>query len=114
MPRTARSILPGYCYHVINRSNNRARIFHDDADYAAFMAFLAEAQQRFSASLLAACLMPNHVHLVLQPNESDAITRWMHWLLTSHVGRHHRRYSTGGRLWQGRFKALAIQCETPL
>jgi putative transposase len=99
---------------VINRANNRSRIFHDDADYSAFLGFLAEAQHRFSASLLAACLMPNHVHLVLKPEQNSEITRWMHWLLTSHVGRHHRRYGTTGRLWQGRFKASPIQCNSHL
>src|SRR5881394_2305767 len=72
MPRTARSIIAGHCYHVINRANLRARIFHDDADYAVFLGFMAEAQRRFSASLLAACLMPNHVQLVLQRNWSSA------------------------------------------
>lgn len=114
MPRTARSIVPGLCYHVINRANNKARIFHDNADYAAFTGFMAEAQRRFGASLLAACLMPNHVHFVLQPNAPMDITRWMHWVFTSHVGHHHRRYGTLGRLWQGRFKASAIQCDTHL
>jgi putative transposase len=33
----------------------------------------------------------------------------MHWLFCSHVGRHRKRYTTTGRLWQGRFKAFAIQ-----
>lgn len=109
MPRTRRAIVSGYCYHVLNRANNKARIFHDDADFAAFTSFIAEGQMRCPLSLLAACLMPNHIHLVLQPHDDAAITRWMHWLFTSHVGRHHRRYGTIGRLWQGRFKASAIQ-----
>jgi putative transposase len=99
---------------VINRGNNKARIFRDNADYAAFTGYMAEAQRRFSASLLAACLMPNHVHLVLQPAFASDITRWMHWVFTSHVGHHHRRHGTTGRIWQGRFKASAIQCETHL
>ena len=36
MPRTARAAIGGICYHVINRGNGRARVFHDDADYEAF------------------------------------------------------------------------------
>ena len=53
--------------------------------------------------------MPNHIHLVLMPLEMDDLAVWMHWLCTTHAGRHRRRYSTTGRLWQGRFKASVIQ-----
>jgi len=109
MPRRSRAIVAGYCYHVINRGNNKARIFHDYSDYAAFTGFMAAAQQRFPLAMLAACLMPNHVHFVLRPGRDDEVTKWMHWLFTSHASRHHRKYGTVGRLWQGRFKASVIQ-----
>ena len=59
--------------------------------------------------LAAWCLMPNHFHFVLWPREDGDIGRWMHWLLTSHVRRHHKRYGTDGRIWQGRFKAFPIE-----
>jgi len=32
MPRTARASQGGYCYHVINRGNGRAVVFHKDGD----------------------------------------------------------------------------------
>jgi putative transposase len=53
--------------------------------------------------------MPNHFHLVLWPPESANLSRWMQWLMTSHVRRHHRRYGTGGHIWQGRYKSFAVQ-----
>ena len=43
MPRTARTILGGYVYHVLNRANGRLRLFRKDADYVAFEQVLAEA-----------------------------------------------------------------------
>jgi len=43
MPRTARAAVGGLCYHVLNRSNARARVFHDPADYRAFIELLALA-----------------------------------------------------------------------
>ena len=55
--------------------------------------------------------MPNHVHLVVQPRSATDIARWMHWVFTTHVRWHHAKYSTTGRLWQGRFKAFAIQSD---
>jgi len=109
MPRTARGIVGGYCYHVLNRSNGRKRIFHDNNDYESFVALIAEAQEHISVDVFAACLMPNHVHLVLRPRAGGDLAKWAHWVFTSHVRRHHRKYSTDGRIWQGRFKASVIQ-----
>jgi len=111
MPRTARAIVADHCYHVINRSNKKARIFHEPADYAQFQSLLIRAQERLELPILAACLMPNHVHLVVQPRGASDIARWMHWVFTTHVRWHHAKYSTTGRLWQGRFKAFAIQSD---
>lgn len=109
MPRTARSIVRNHCYHLINRGNGQARIFHNRLDYSAFVELIAEAQERLPLPLLAACLMPNHIHLVVQPKADDDLARWTHWLFTTHVRRHHNKYGTNGRLWQGRFKAFVIQ-----
>jgi putative transposase len=84
-------------------------VFHEQVDYAAFLSLVAAAQSRLAVPLLAACLMPNHLHLVVMPAEDDAVSRWTHWLFTTHAARHHRKYRANGRIWQGRFKAFAIQ-----
>ena len=109
MPRIARSMVGGYCYHVINRGNRQAELFHERADYAAFLSLITETQQRVALPILAACLMPNHVHLVVRPEGDDDLSTWAQRLFTTHVRRHHRKYQSAGHLWQGRFKAFPIQ-----
>ncbi len=109
MPRTARASRGGYCYHLLNRGNARAEVFHKREDYAAFLALLAAAQQRVPMRLLGYCLMPNHFHLVVWPGEDDQLGRWMHWLMTAHVRRYLKHYRSSGHVWQGRFKAFPIQ-----
>ena len=101
--------MAGICYHVINRGNNRVRVFSAPTDYRSFLGLVEKAQGRVPLRLVAACLMPNHFHFVLIPGESGDLGRWMHWLLTAHVHRHHQGMGTSGRLWQGRFKAFPIQ-----
>lgn len=96
-------------YHVLNRGNGRAEVFHKQDDYAAFLKLLQEASERLPMRLLAYCLMPNHFHLVVWPRRDGDLSRWMQWLLTSHVRRHHRHYQTSGHVWQGRYKAFPIQ-----
>jgi len=109
MPRTARAAVAGVCYHVINRGNAHATVFHSGADYERFIHLLRRATGRAPVSIFAYCLMPNHFHLVLRPEADSALATYMHWLSTSHVRAHHRRYGTDGRVWQGRFNAFPVQ-----
>src|SRR3954452_25547111 len=111
MPRTSRASLGGWCYHVLNRGNARAEVFHKDADYAAFVKLLIQASERLPMRLLSYCLMPNHFHLLLWPHHDGDLSRWMQWLLTAHVRRYHRHYGGSGHVWQGRFKASPIQAD---
>ena len=87
MPRTARASQGNWCYHVLNRGNGRAEVFHKPEDYEAFVALFQPACERVRMRLLAYCLMPNHFHLVLWPYDDGDLGRWMQWLMTSHVRR---------------------------
>jgi REP-associated tyrosine transposase len=109
MPRTARAIVADYCYHVINRGNQRATVFHEPGDFDQFLALIARAQERLLLPILAGCLMPNHIHLVVRPANAEDLGRWMQWVFTTHVRWYHAKYGTTGRVWQGRFKAFVAQ-----
>jgi putative transposase len=101
--------LGGYTFHVLNRGNARATVFHKPDDYEAFIEMMAEASVRTPMRILAYCLMPNHFHLAVWPRDDGDLSRWMHWLMTTHVRRYLRHYRFSGHVWQGRFKAFPIQ-----
>lgn len=109
MPRPHRTTGGGICYHVLSRGNDRRAVFRKEGDYAAFLRLMGEANERLSMGVLAYCLMPNHFHLVLRPEADGDLSRWMQWLMTSHVRRYHRHYRGSGHVWQGRFKSFPIQ-----
>ena len=109
MPRTARAAVGGSCYHVINRGNRRAEVFHDVDDYAAFEQLLHEACAYVDMRVLAWCLMPNHFHLALWPKDKDNLADWVHWLLTTHSRRDNLWHRLTGHVWQGRFRAFPIR-----
>jgi putative transposase len=111
MPRPLRAIVANCCYHVLNRANRRAEVFHEAADYAAFIALMIKAQEHEELPILAACLMPNHFHLVVRPAHAASISRWLHWLCTTHVRHYHAKYGTCGRVWQGPYKACLVQTD---
>ena len=112
MPRTARAVVPGGIYHVLNRGNGRQDLFHKPADFEAFLRVLAEGLDQYPLDLLAYCLMTNHWHLVLRVRaQPAALGRLMGWVGVTHVRRHHEHYHTrgGGHLYQGRFKSFPVQ-----
>jgi putative transposase len=114
MPRTARTDVAGLCYHVCSRGNARPTVFHGTDDYRRFLAILRNAAARTPIDLLAYCLMPNHIHLVVRTGQNGDLGRFMHRLLTAHVRNHAIRHATVGRIWQGRFKAFPIQADSHL
>ena len=58
MPRPLRPIEDRLVYHVINRGNNRAPVFHDDGDYEAFLKAIGDLKPRRPFELHGYCLMP--------------------------------------------------------
>lgn len=80
MPRTARAAVGGYCYHVINRGNEGAQVFHGEDDYHAFVRLVRQACARVPMRVIGYGLMPNHFHCLLwPPGDND---------MAGHPGRH--------------------------
>lgn len=111
MPRIPRGQVAGHAYHVLNRGNGGATVFHKDGGYTAFLHLLASAKSKFPVKVLGFCLMPNPFHLVVQPATDASLSSFMQWWMTSHVRRYHKHYQSHGHVWQGRFKSFPIQAD---
>ena len=116
MPRTARFAPGGVILHVLNRANAGVRIFEDHRDYEAFEQVMAETLEHIPVRVLTYCLMPNHWHMVLWPNEDGQMGTFMQRLTVTHVRRWHaHRHSAGtGHLYQGTYKSFPIQNDAHL
>lgn len=108
MPRPLRPVAEGLIYHVINRGNNRQAVFRKAADFQAFLAALSDLKERKPFDLFGYCLLNNHFHLLIRPQETS-ISRIVQSLLVSHTQRYHKHHRSGGHVWQGRFKSPVIQ-----
>ncbi|MBN2314902.1 MAG: transposase [Sedimentisphaerales bacterium] len=85
MAGLARVVVPGVPHHVTQRGNRRLATLLSEADYAAYLAMMAEWCERCGVGVWAYCLMPNHVHLIVVPESEDGLRRG--------IGEAHRRYS---------------------
>ncbi len=114
MPRVERALADNCTYHVLNRGNAKQTVFNNMSDYRAFHRLMEKAKGRYAVRVFAYCLMPNHFHLVVQPECGEELSKFMQWLMTSHVRRHHQRRGTSGHVWQGRYKSFPIEHDSHL
>lgn len=88
MARIARIVAPGCPHHVTARGNRREPIFFEDGDQEIYLDILAEQMARSKVEVWSYCLMPNHVHLILTPQDDvgmgravgAAHKRWAHFI----------------------------------
>lgn len=110
MPRRRRERKAGLIFHVCNRAAKRAVLFKDAGDYAAFERLLKEGVERVAVAFFAYCIMPTHWHFLLTPQTDGAMSRFMHWLETTHARRWQDAHGHPGlgAVYQGRFNGIPV------
>jgi len=93
---------------VINRGNDRADVFFDDADRRYYLTLLSSVVVGFRLKVYAYTLMSNHIHLFLRtllPNISEVMYRvnidYSHYF--------NKRHRKTGHLFESRFKSKLVQ-----
>ena len=105
MARRPRVFAAGLLYHVIVRGNQRRKTFRHDDDYQAYLDRLEKYRTQCQVRIYAYCLMPNHVHLLVETG-STPLAKFMQGLQQSYTQYFNRRYRKVGHLFQGRYKAI--------
>ena len=115
MPRMGRVVLPNYPHHVVQRGHNKQVVFAEDGDYRYYLGTLEEFKALYDVKVYGFCLMTNHVHLILQPGDSEA---GMGQLMKRLAGRQtrfvNRQELRTGTLWESRYKSSPMDTDTYL
>jgi putative transposase len=94
---------PTLVSHITQRAAGKDPLFIEDGDYLFMLGLLKEIAGKYSLRIFAFCLMQNHVHLLLSPNEEnlydamrDLFARYARWF--------NRRYERKGHLFGGPYR----------
>jgi len=116
MPRQARKTSGTGIYHVMLRGINRQDIFEDDEDYMRFLQSLHQLVECYDerayripslCHFYAYCLMPNHVHLLIQ-EKTAAIGEIVKRITISYAYHFNKKYQRKGHLFQDRFRSEPV------
>jgi putative transposase len=112
MPRIGRVVAPNMPHHVVQRGHNRNAVFVDDGDYSYYLDTLGKWARQLQVKVYAWCLMPNHVHLLLDPRDDiKSIGLLMKRLAGRQTRFVNKQESRTGSLWDGRYKMSIVDCD---
>ena len=113
-------------YHIYSRGVNKQVIFHEEADYLFYLSlFKRYLSTRPAVSkrhgtyphyandieILAYCLMPNHIHILVYQHDERAITSLLRSIMTAYSRFYNTKYSHSGPVFQSRYLASLIDQE---
>jgi putative transposase len=114
MARLPRLAVAGGLHHIGLRAHDRARVFSDDVDRAAFATHLREAALQHAVAVHAYTMLDSEVQLLATPARAEALGRLMQSLGRRYTSAFNRRHERRGALWDGRYRCNVLEPEAAL
>lgn len=109
MPRVPRIYIENAICYITSRGDHDEVIFKEEGDYNMYLELLKKARDQYKFRLYAYCLLPNHAHLLVEPEDESAISQTMHSLNSNYTKYFNGKYSRSGHLFQERYKMVLIE-----
>ncbi len=143
MPIRRPPLVNGEIYHIVIRAVEGSKLFRDRKDYLRMIhnlfvfndespaassyrntinksrtvldSFPEEKKPRkLLVEILAFCLMPNHVHLLVRQLQDNGVSNFMRKIGAGYGGYYNKKYKRSGHLFQGRYKIVHIKSDKQL
>ncbi|MBI4698692.1 MAG: transposase [Nitrospirae bacterium] len=111
MPRIARAISINYPHHILQRGNNNNVVFLEEKDRWVYLYLIKKYSEKWGCQILAYCLMPNHVHLLLKPLHEYSLSKTMQGATLCYSQYANKKYNRSGRLWESRYYSCIVDKE---
>jgi putative transposase len=103
MARIARVVVPGIPHHVTQRGNDQQAVFRQPRDRDVYVTLLRKKAEDTGLRVVGYCLMVNHIHLVVIPEDESSIAEAIGRAHFSYTQWFNAHYERSGHLWQNRF-----------
>jgi len=109
MPRANRYQIPGQVWHITQRCHRREFLLKFARDRKRWLWWLFEAKKRFGLTVLDYVVTSNHIHLLVQDDENDAISKSLQLIAGRTAQEFNQRKGRKGAYWEDRYHATAIE-----
>lgn len=108
MPRMARVVAVGLPHHITQRGNYGQNVFLTADDKKQYLGWIRKYGIKYGLSILAYCLMQNHVHFIAIPAEGDSLAKTFNTAHMRYSQYFNKKLEQRGHLWQGRFYSCVL------
>ncbi len=108
MPRQSRDLKSGFCYHITTRCNNRDFRLTRFECKQVLLGAIKRCRDKFGFKLYALCIMSNHVHYLLEPQQPEDLPLIMHWLNWYTAMCFNRLLNRTGHFWEKRYHSTGF------
>ena len=108
MSRIARVVAVGLPHHITQRGNYQQDVFLNGGNRKQYLTWISEYSVKYGVTVLAYCLMPNHVHFIAVPNKSDSLAKTFNTAHMRYSQYFNKKLKQRGHLWQGRFYSCVL------
>ncbi len=109
MPRASRHHIPGQIWHITHRCHQGEFLFRFSRDRKRWLWWLFEAKKRFGLSILNYMVTSNHIHLLVEDDDSNAISKSIQLIASRTAQEFNQRKGRKGAYWTDRYHATAIE-----
>lgn len=109
MPRANRHHIPGQVWHITHRCHQREFLFKFAKDRKRWLQWLFEAKKRYGLTILNYMVTSNHIHLLVEDDASDAISKSLQLVAGRTALEFNQRKGRKGAYWEDRYHATAIE-----
>lgn len=95
-------------YHIYNRGANQESIFKSDRNNIFLLNRMKEYSKKYSITVIAYCLMPNHYHFLLRQDSELPISDFMQAVFNSYSKAFNSMYHRSGTWFEGPFRRKHI------
>lgn len=114
MPRNARNCINTTFFHIMVQGLNKEYIFNQNDDKAQYLKLINIIRVEFRVDIIAYCIMDNHVHILVQTDTIEQLSKFMHKINTLYAKYYNNENNRVGYVFRDRYKSQEIYSEKQL